>query len=132
MIETIKKHLDDSEIVCGVFIGLKKAFDTVKQEIIFEKLKHYEIRRKHNDWIQSFLSNRKEYVSIEGFFFQTKFVKCGVPQGSTSGPLYFLICSNGPTDALEKFIVHHFTKDWPRANKLSLNESKTKLLHLVN
>ena len=65
-------------------------------------------------------------------FFQTKFVKCGVPQGSTSGPLYFLIYSNGPTDALEKFIVHHFTKDWPRANKLSLNESKTKLLLLVN
>ena len=50
LIETIKKYLGDGEIVCGVFIDLQKAFDTVNHENLLEKLKHYGIRSKHNDW----------------------------------------------------------------------------------
>ena len=50
LIETIKKYLDDGEIVCGVFIDLQKAFDTVDCEILLEKLKHYGSRSKQNDW----------------------------------------------------------------------------------
>ena len=49
-IETVKKYLDDGEIVCGVFVDLQKAFDTVNHEILLEKLKHYVIRSKQNDW----------------------------------------------------------------------------------
>ena len=48
LIETIKKYLDDDKIVCGVFIDLQK--DTVNHEILLEKLKHYGIRSKQNDW----------------------------------------------------------------------------------
>ena len=58
-IETVKKYLDDGEIVCGVFVDLQKAFDTVNHEILLEKLKHYVIRSKQNDWFWSFLTNRK-------------------------------------------------------------------------
>ena len=72
LIETIKKYFDDGEIVCGVFIDLQKAFDTVNHEIFLEKLKYYGIRSKQNDWFQSFLTNRKQYMSMEGFFSQTK------------------------------------------------------------
>ena len=108
MIETIKKYLDYGEIVCGVFIDLQKTFDTVSHEILLEKLKNYGIRSKQNDWFRSFLTNRKQYVSMEGFFSQTKIVKCGVPQGSTLGPLLFLIYINDLTNALEKSIGHHF------------------------
>ena len=86
LIETIKKYLDDGEIVCGVFIDSQKAFDTVNHEILLEKLKHYGIRSKQNDWFRSFLTNKKQYVSMEGFFSQTKIVKFSVPQFSTLGP----------------------------------------------
>ena len=36
LIETIKNYLDDGEIVCGVFINLQKAFDTVNHEALLE------------------------------------------------------------------------------------------------
>ena len=154
LLETIKKSLDNDEIVCGVFIDLQKAFDTVNHEILPEKLNHYGIRSKENSWFRSFLINRKQYVSINGFFSQTKIVRCGVPQDSTLGPLLFLIYINDLNNALDKSIVQHFADDtsllfgnkcpseiscvmknelqlltnWLRANKISLNESKTKLL----
>ena len=93
-------------------------------------------------------------MSINGFFSQTKIVRCGVPQGSTLGPLLFLIYINDLNNALDKCRIHHFADDtnllfgnkcpseiscvmnnelklltdWLRAKKLPLNESKTKLL----
>ena len=73
---------------------LQKAFDIVNHEILPEKLKHYGIRSKQNDCFQSFPTNRKQYVSMKGFFAQTKIVKCGVLQGFTLGPLLFLIYIN--------------------------------------
>ena len=48
---------------------------------------------------------------MEGFFSQTKIVKCGVPEGSSLGPLVFLIYINDLASALEKSIAHHFTDD---------------------
>lgn len=83
-IETIKKYIDDGEILHGVFTDLQKAFDAVNPEILLEKLKLYRIRfrSKQTDWLSSFLSNRKQLVLTEGFFSQTKIVKFGVLQGS--------------------------------------------------
>ena len=49
-IETIKKCLDDGEIVCGDFIDLQKAFETVNHEIFLKKLKHFGIISEQNDW----------------------------------------------------------------------------------
>ena len=74
LIETTKKYLDNDEIVCRVFIDLQKVFDTVSHEVLLEKLKYYGIRGKENNWFHSFLTNRKQYVSINGFFSQTEIV----------------------------------------------------------
>lgn len=65
--------------MCGVFINLQKAFGTVNQEILLKKLNHYGIRIKENDWFYSFFTNKKQYVSINGFFSQTKVVRCDAP-----------------------------------------------------
>ena len=72
LIKIIKKYLDDGEIVFGVFIDLQKAFDTVNHEVLLKKLKHYGIRSKQNDWFRYFLTNRKQYVSMEGCFSESK------------------------------------------------------------
>ena len=80
-------------IVVVFFIDLKKAFDTVNYQILLKKLEHYGIRGIPLDGFKSYLSNRKQYVSVNGNTLETLEVTC-VPQGSVLGPLLFLIYIN--------------------------------------
>ena len=92
--ETIKRQLDGKKPVAGVFIDLEKAFDTVNHSILYNKLKYYGFRGKINELILSFLSNRRQYVSINGYESIKRPIQFGVPQGSTLGPLWFLLYMN--------------------------------------
>ena len=92
--EAIKKAHDDSNFVCGIFVDLQKAFDTVDHSILLSKLCHYRIRGLPNKWFESYLANRKQFVSINGFESSTSSITYGMPQGSVLGPLLFLIYIN--------------------------------------
>ena len=92
--ENIRKDLDDGNIDCGVFVDLQKAFDTVDHQILLAKLNHYGIRGVSNDWFKSYLSNRNQYVSINGFDSGRTTINWDVFQGSVLGPLLFLLYKN--------------------------------------
>ena len=62
--ERIQKQLDAGNYTAGVFVDLKKAFDTVDHNIILEKLDYYGIRGVAKDWFRSYLDNRKQYVTL--------------------------------------------------------------------
>ena len=64
--ENVWKALDDENIGCGGFVDLQKTLDTVDHQILLAKLNHYGIRGVSNDWFKSYLSNRSQYVSING------------------------------------------------------------------
>ena len=89
--EDIRNALDNNNYVGGIFIDLQKAFDTVYHKILLSKLEHYGIRGTANDWFKSYLTNRRQYVSINGFNSTEEIMRFGVPQGSVLGPLLFLI-----------------------------------------
>ena len=89
--ENIKSNLDSGQFSAEIFIDLQKAFDTVNHEILCEKLLHYGFRGIPQKLLESFLTNRKQYVSIKGYDSIQLDVKCGVPQESTLGPFLFLI-----------------------------------------
>ena len=151
--EKLRSSLDCTHIVCGVFIDLEKAFDTVSHKILCDKLNNYGIRGKVNGLLESYLKNRKQYVSINGFHSITMPIKCGVPQGSSLGPLLFLIYINDLRLSLDKSEAGHFADDtfiiyaskniktietvmnhelklmskWMKLNKLSINTDKTNL-----
>ena len=127
--ENIRKALDDGNIECGVFVDLQKALDTVDHQILLAKLNHYGIRGVSNDWFKSYLSNRNQYVSINGYESGLAAINCGVPQGSVLGPLLFLLYINDLNQAIKFCKVHHFADD---TNLLCLSNSIKKLSKLVN
>ena len=90
--------------VCGVFVDLQKTFDTVDHNILLHKLSHNGIRDITNCWFSSYLSNRKQFVTINGFGSEIQFFQHGVPQGSVLGPFLFLIYINDLHNAI-KFSV---------------------------
>ena len=127
--ENIRKALDDGNIGCGVFVDLQKAFDTVDHQILLAKLNYYGIRGVSNDWFKSYLSNRNQYVSINGYESGLAAINCGVPQGSVLGPLLFLLYINDLNQAIKFCKVHHFADD---TNLLCLSNSIKKLSKLVH
>ena len=92
--EDIRKAIDDNKFAVGVFIDLQKAFDTVDHTILLKKLYHYGIRGVANSWFKSHLSNRKNFVTINGVNSDLQSMEFGVPQWSVLGPLLFLIYIN--------------------------------------
>ena len=76
--------------VCGIFVDLQKAFDTVNHAILLDKL-HRGICGKMKEWFKSYLQERKQIVSINGADSELRELKDGVPQGSVFGPLLSLI-----------------------------------------
>ena len=66
--EKIYKALNQtpSAKTLSVFIDLKKAFDTVDHQILLKKLEFYGVRNKEQDWFFNYLSEREQYVAING------------------------------------------------------------------
>ena len=93
------------------FIDLKKVFETVSHDILFEKLDHYGIRGISNDWFRSYLSDRSQFVSIKGFNSDYKNIKHGVPQSSVLDPLLFLIFINDFNIAIKHSETLQFADD---------------------
>ena len=127
--EIIRKALDDGNIGCGVFVDLQKAFYTVDHQILLAKLSHYGTRGVSNDWFKSYLSNRSQYVSINGYDSGLAAINCDVPQGSVLGLLLFLLYINDLNQTIKFCKVSHFADD---TNLLCLGNSIKKLNKLVN
>ena len=86
-------------------------FDTASHDILPEKLNHYGIRGITNYWLWSYLSDRTQFLSINGLNSDYKIVKYGVPQGSVLGHLLFLIFINDLNNAIKNSETFHFADD---------------------
>ena len=64
-------------------------------------MNHHGIRRVSNDWFKSYLSNRNQYVSVNGFDSGLASINCGIPQGSVLGPPVFLLSINDLNQAIK-------------------------------
>ena len=57
--EKIKQACDTGQFVCGIFLDLQKAFDTVNHTILLKKQTHHGIRGVANKWFQIFPRRQK-------------------------------------------------------------------------
>ena len=111
IVEKIKNTIDKGKYGCGIFIDLKKAFDTVNHQILLSKMEHYGIRGTLLKWFESYLTDRKQFVYHNGESSSLKSISCGVPQGSVLGPLLFLIYVNDIPNMSSKLIFYLFADD---------------------
>ena len=137
----------------AIFCDLQKAFDTVDHKILLKKLEGLGVRGIELKWFESYLSNRKQFVTLDGVNSILLDIILGVPQGSILGPLLFLIYINDlplssslddslfaddttllkshqNLDELSAIVNNEFQKvvHFFRSHKLSLHPEKTKFM----
>lgn len=94
----ILKHLEEGDMALGIFLDLSKAFDCLDRSILLQKLNLYGIRGRAFEWIESYLNNRTQRVTIcrNGNIYKSEIAQnsVGVPQGSILAPYLFIIYLN--------------------------------------
>ena len=73
-----------------LYLDFAKAFDKVDHNLLIAKLQIYGIQGKLLDWIRSFLRDRSQIVTVDGFHSVVEPVISGIPQGSVLGPVFLL------------------------------------------
>ena len=94
LVNQLYQLFDESKFTLGIFIDLSKAFDTVDHKILTKKLELYGIKGCNLGWFESYLSNRKQFITYGDKQTNIETTTCGVPQDSILGPLLFLILVN--------------------------------------
>ncbi len=122
------KSLDEGKFVLGVFLDLKKAFDTIDHKILLKKLEHYGFRGIVNKWFSSYLLNRKQFTSVNGNCSTLSSISTGIPQGSVLGPLLFTIYVNDIANSTH-LQPRLFADD---TNIFAANENITHLIQNTN
>ena len=153
-VDNIRKNMDNGLLAGAVFIDLKKAFDTVDQELLLNKLHLYGVCPEALIWFRSYLCCRQQAVEIEGCRSTSVKIESGVPQASVLGPLMFILFINDLPQCVSSSNVMMYANDtviyfsaktvaeleitlgtdinnisnWMQVNKLFLNKQKTEIV----
>ena len=154
LIDKIVQATNNDEITAGLFLDLSKAFDTIKYDILLDKMAHYGIRGLVLEWFRNYLSNRKQFVDYNSHISELKSISSGMPQGSILGPLGFIIYVNDIPNSVPDLSLILYADDtsaftshkdirtlnkimndglnklnrWFQSNKLSLNTKKSNVM----
>ena len=131
---------------------MSKAFDTIDHSILLRKLEIYGFRGKLFNLIETFLTNRLQYIDSLGKTAKKGKVLCRVPQGSVLGLYLFILYINDLDNACTESFLTMFTDDttvikpgrrtdslirkdvkvmthWFDANKLTIKVDKYEAIH---
>ena len=139
-----------SEFACGILIDLQKAFNTVEHNILLSKLYHYGVKGAPHQWFKSYLTSKQQYTTINHqksslscTWCTTRFSAGATVVSTLYQRLNKAVVHLKFTPLLMTFLyASHSLKNlnktanfnlsnlvqWLRANKISLNVNKTKIV----
>ena len=125
-LEEITKWIDMGSPVDIIYLDFQKAFDKVPHQRLLLKLKAHGIGDSISDWIEQWLTDRRQRVVVDGEVSNWKSVLSGVPQGSVLGPILFLIYINDLDDSITSNVMK-FADDTKLFRKVNTDGDKQHL-----
>ena len=125
-LEEITKWIDVGSPVDIIYLDFQKAFDKVPHQRLLLKLKAHGIGDSITDWIEQWLTDRRQRVVVDGEVSNWKSVLSGVPQESVLGPILFLIYINDLDDSITSNVLK-FADDTKLFRKVNTDGDKQHL-----
>jgi hypothetical protein len=152
LLNSIYKHLDKpSSYVRLTFVDFSSAFNTLQPYLLLNKLNDMKVNTSIIRWIDDFMFQRPQYVTVNGVTSSILHISTGAPQGCVISPILFILYTNDclcceqdcfmvkfaddtvlaglltDTEVSYHNAVQHLV-DWCNLNFLHLNSKKTKEL----
>ena len=104
-LDYVYSSLESKQSTIAVYLDFSKAFDTVNHNIVMSKLLHNGVRGVMQHWFESYLTNRKQYVSIRSCNSSMSNITLSVPQGSVLAQYSFFCISMTFIDPQIRFVL---------------------------
>lgn len=159
--EKLRDNLNRKKDSVLIFLDFSKAFDSIVHPVLINKLFNlYSFLPSACNLLYSFLINRSQFVKLNNDISPMKTIYRGVPQGSTLGPLLFMLYINDIFSSLQFCEARIYADDvqlmavnsfssldvfqnmieqdlsslviWSQENFLTLNPNKTRAMLFSN
>ena len=94
VLDVAMSNMDNGSINLLCSLDMTKGFDTISHKVLLHKLRYYGFNENVISWINSYLSERTQFVKYNSRVSSELPIQRGVPQGSVLGPILFILYVN--------------------------------------